>query len=79
MTAKNNNWIPCTEHLPDNVKLVLCTTRLQIKPGLDGLERRLGFYQKAKNSWHLRISDGARDEEEVIAWQPIDSPWIPPE
>lgn len=64
---KQGEWIPCSERLPEESGMHLCTCN-------DGYDNRTTFvkYQKRFSRWDLT---GTRSYWKVIAWMPLPEPW----
>ena len=69
-----NRWIPVSERLPDDKKVVLQVTIKRLKDDYTWVQSLLWDYDKWK--W-WEESDDKVDEIifEVTAWQPLPEPW----
>ena len=59
-------WIPCSERLPENEEIMLITTKS--KKGNLSINR--AYYLEKTKSWH-----GTGTMAEVIAWMPLPEPY----
>lgn len=60
-----DGWIPCAERLPETEEYVLCTT--ETKKGLRQVVR--GYYMHDVKDWACGMN------RNVLAWQPLPTPW----
>ena len=67
----NNDWIPCSEKLPDVRQDVLVTVKYTGFMGVHGYWIKTG-HMEAENDWWGDCAGG-----EVIAWQPLPQPYQP--
>lgn len=58
-------WIPCTERVPEDTDYVLCTT--ETKKGIRQVVR--GYFMPDLKQWVCGMNSN------VIAWQPLPTPW----
>ena len=65
----NNDWIPCSEKLPDVRQDVLVTVKYTGFMGMHGYWIKTG-HMEAENDWWGDCAGG-----EVIAWQPLPKPF----
>ena len=71
----NDDWIPCSERLPEkNVKELYDMQLVTLKDG----EVCLGVYRNEDDEWWTRKQEGERvytNTHEVIAWKPLPEPY----
>ena len=67
----NNGWISCSEKLPELRQDVLVTVKYTGFMGMHGYWIKTG-HMEAENDWWGDCAGG-----EVIAWQPLPSPYQP--
>ena len=67
--VSNNGWIPCSENTPDNRNPVLvCATGKD-----EGVF--ISYYIEEEDRWRYDTDDGGHYYVDVIAWQPLPSPF----
>lgn len=71
VTAKNNGWIPCSELLPEEAKVILICT----KTGMVDVGARNVSYEH--NAYRTSYRNNIFWDDEVIAWQPLPQPYKP--
>ncbi len=75
MNKVNDDWIPCSESLPEeNDKEFYDMQLVTLKDG----EVCLGVYRNKDNEWLTRKQEGEKvytNTHEVIAWQPLPEPY----
>jgi hypothetical protein len=74
-----NQWIPCSERLPEEGERVLCTHLGGLNPNRQVIEH---IYQNGKFvlGWDMDMNPssstfGQRYMGKVIAWMPLPEPW----
>ena len=69
LADKNNNWIPCSERLPEIRKDVLAVVKYSGFMGMHGTWIKIGHLE-SDNEWLGDCIGG-----KVIAWQPLPEPY----
>lgn len=67
MAPKVDEWVPCSERLPENIKTVLVTLKEMEQP-------TIGWYGNI-DGWRLSEKEFCCIEHEVIAWMPLPEPY----
>lgn len=79
--TKNNEWILCTERLPDHEGEVLVTRHFRgMGDEFDNIPNYVetAWYDEENDTWHSYSDDYKvyTSRHEVIAWKPLEEPYI---